>query len=117
MIPLPEDTSKGGSHGALDPPTDHLAGLDLHDADAFLLQRWPHLRRAGPQKCNQIAATYEQALRRMQRPRSRMPTRLAVVLRTARLIVRIVRREVEPLAREVLRLRRDLDRLSARRAT
>jgi hypothetical protein len=91
-----------------------LAGLNLDDDE--LCRRWPHLCRPGPQPCNQIAPDYDAALRRLRRLPKRRPTSLAVAIRAGRLIARLIRREVEPLAREVVRLRGDLDRLLARRA-
>src|SRR5262245_4588651 len=89
-------------------------GLDLYDDE--LCRRWPHLCRPGPQPCNQIAPTYAEALRRLRKSPKRISTSRGAMLRAGRRIARLLRREIEPIAREVLRIRADLDWLSQRRA-
>jgi hypothetical protein len=64
IIPLPSQSDK--PRRTDDPAT----GLSLLEADAALLERWPHLARPGPQPCNRIAATAAEQLARAQSPRA-----------------------------------------------
>jgi hypothetical protein len=75
-----------------------LPGLDPR-ADAALVQRWPHLRRPGPQPCNQIPPDYATALRRLALPRRPEPTPMAMILRAGRVVRRFVRAEVSEAVR------------------
>jgi hypothetical protein len=76
---------------------DDLSGLPLA------------LRRPGPQPCNRIAASYPEALARLNRRRGRR-SGIAVILRAARIIRRWMRADAIALAAEVVRLR---DRVAA----
>jgi hypothetical protein len=76
-----------------------VAGLTGDDDPARLPAA---LRRPGPQPCNQIPPTYEEAMRRLHAGRPRWP-HLALWLRVARLARRLIRRAVA----------RDLDQIAA----